>query len=164
MDGRCQSIDAVPGCLMNVFAVVRRFVLPTLTVWLCVPLAAQAPRRDGNWEITVDVEIEGLAQKLPSRTTTQCVSPEEAADARKAMPHPGHDPGTLGQCSTSDHKVDGNHVSWSFRCDSPKPVTGTGDIVYVDDSSYSGTIRLVGEAGKTMTMKYTGKRLGDCAK
>lgn len=148
---------------MKYLAAARLVVAPVLVTAMCVPLLAQTPRRDGSWEITVDVDIEGLTQKIPSRTTTQCVTPEEAADARKAIPHHGHD-SSLGSCVTSEHKVDGNHVTWSFKCENPKPVAGTGDILYVDDSSYSGTIKLVGEGSQTMTLKYTGRRLGDCSK
>lgn len=143
-------------------AVCRRAVSSFIALALCTPVSAQAPRRDGNWEITVDVDIEGLAQKIPPRTTVQCVTPEEAADARQGLPHHGHD-AAFGSCTTSEHKVEGNRVTWSFKCDSPKPFTGTGDISYVDDNAYSGTIKMVGD-GKTMTMRYTGKRLGDCSK
>lgn len=148
---------------MTLLAALGRLAVPAVVLGLCVPVLAQSPRRDGNWEITVDVELEGLAQKIPPRTTTQCVTPEEAADARKTLPHHGHDAAIAG-CTTSEHKVEGNHVAWSFKCESPRPFTGTGDILYIDDSSYSGTIRMVGQDGKTMTMKYTGKRLGDCSR
>ncbi len=125
------------------------------------PVGTQPPRRDGSWEIRVDVEIGGDATLIPPRTLTECVSKEDAADVRKALPH-GKE-AMPSQCSASDHKVDGNRVSWSFKCESPQPLTGEGEIVYIDESHYAGTISFTAE-GKKMTMKYAGKRLGDCVK
>ena len=42
-------------------------------------------------------------------------------------------------------------------------MSGTGEIVYTDENAYAGAIIFTRE-GKTMTIKYSGKRLGDCAK
>lgn len=126
-----------------------------------MPAGSEPPRRDGNWEVRIDVEIDGDATVIPSRTITQCVSKEDAGDVKKALPH--GNTAAPGYCTAADHKVDGNKVSWSFSCDadSAHPLKGTGEIVYVDESHYAGAIRFERE-GKSMTMKYAGKRLGDC--
>lgn len=124
------------------------------------PVGTQPPRRDGSWEVRIDVEIDGDTTLIPPRTLTECVTKEDAADVRKALPH-GKE--AMPHCSASDHKLDGNRVSWSFKCESPQPMTGEGEIVYVDESHYAGTISFTRE-GKKMTMKYAGKRLGDCLK
>lgn len=129
-------------------------------VTLTGPTPTQMPRRDGAWEITVDIEMEGVEKKIPSRTVTQCVTPDDVASGKNEMPGHAHTPGS---CSASDHKVDGNKVSWSFKCDAPQPMSGTGEIVYTDANSYQGTMTFVRD-GKTMIMKYAGKRLGDCTK
>lgn len=128
---------------------------------LSLTATAQSPRRAGNWEITVDVEIGGLTAPIPSRTVTQCVTSEDAAASRNALPR--HDASTLSGCAASDHTVDGGRVTWSFKCEHPKPVTGSGEIIYTGDTAYRGTITLVSE-GQSMTMKYAGRRLGDCEK
>ncbi len=125
------------------------------------PVGTQPPRRDGSWEIRVDVEIDGDATLIPSRTLTECVTKDDAADVKKALPYgngamPSH-------CSASDHKIEGNKVSWSFKCESPQPMTGDGHIIYVDESHYAGTINFARD-GKKMALKYAGKRLGDCTK
>lgn len=125
------------------------------------PGVEQTMRRDGNWEITVSIEMDGAPSRLPPRTTTQCVTKEEAADPRKSMPQGGGAMPT--QCTISDHKVDGKRVTWSFKCDAPQPMTGTGEIAYADENAYSGVITYVRDS-HTMTMKYSGKRLGDCVK
>src|SRR4029453_7348642 len=55
--------------------------------------------------------------------------------------------------------MDGNKVNWSVACDQ---MTGAGEFVYSADT-YTGTMRVKSQ-GKEMTMKYAGKRLGDCTK
>jgi hypothetical protein len=59
--------------------------------------------------------------------------------------------------------VDGNRVSWSFTCETPRQISGTAEIVYTDDSHYTGSLSFQRD-GETMTIKYSGTRLGDCAK
>jgi hypothetical protein len=125
------------------------------------PVNAQSPRRDGNWEVTVEMEIEGHASRFPPRTVTQCVSLEDVAAGKKTLPQ--HDPSTMSGCHASEHKVQGDRVTWAFKCDGPPAVAGTGEIVYAEDSAYSGRITLVSE-DRSMIMKYTGRRLGACAK
>jgi len=42
-------------------------------------------------------------------------------------------------------------------------MTGKGQFVYAQDA-YTGTMIMDMQGRGTMTMKYTGKRLGDCTK
>ena len=134
-----------------------RHVAVLFVVWgLSVPVLAQTPRKDGNWEVTMEVEIEGMPA-MPPKTMTQCVSKEDVADPQKPL---------LGRasnnCNVSDHKVEGNKVSWSMKCEPPEAMSGTGEILYGDDA-YTGSMKIVRE-GRTINMKYSGKRLGDCTK
>jgi hypothetical protein len=127
-----------------------------LALALSVSLFAQTPRKDGDWEVTMEVEVEGLPA-MPAKTMTQCVSKEDVADPQKPL---------LGRasnnCTVSDHKVEGNKVSWSMKCEAPEAMTGSGEILYGDDA-YTGSMKIVRE-GRTIIMKYAGKRLGDCTK
>ena len=54
-----------------------------------------------------------------------------------------------------------------MQCEGARPMTGKGEFVYEKDA-YTGTITMDGgrggQMGGPMTMKYTGKRLGDCTK
>jgi len=56
----------------------------------------------------------------------------------------------------------GNTATWSLACTSPDKVTGTGEMTFGDDS-YTNTMKMVTAQGE-MTMKTTGKRIGDCPK
>jgi hypothetical protein len=135
---------------------LRHVAVLSIALGLSVSVLAQTPRKDGNWEVTMEVEIEGMPA-MPSKTMTQCVSKEDVADPQKPL---------FGRaspnCTVSDHKVEGNKVSWSLKCEPPEAMTGTGEIVYGDDA-YTGTMKIVRE-GRTISMKYAGKRLGDCTK
>ncbi len=53
-----------------------------------------------------------------------------------------------------------------MTCEGAQPMTGTGEFVYATDT-YTGTMKMdMARGGQPMavTMKYNGKRLGDCTK
>ena len=114
------------------------------------------PRRDGKWEVKTDMEMPGMPMKIPTVTTTQCITPAEANDPQKAVPQAKKD------CTVSDYKTDGNKVTWSMVCTGKGAMTATGEIIYAGDT-YTGTMKM-DTSGQAMTMKYSGKRLGDCTK
>jgi len=140
-------------------------------------LVAQAgPRRDGKWDITVEMQMPNMpnmpnmpaGMTMPPMKMTQCITKEEAADPAKAMPQqpPQRGGGPAGDCKVSDYKTEGQKVSWSMVCTGAQPMTGTGELVYTADS-YTGNMTMNmarGGQGMAVTMKYTGKRLGDCVK
>jgi hypothetical protein len=121
---------------------------------LGVSLFAQGPRRDGKWEVKMEMSMAGM--NLPAQTLTQCVTPKQAADPQAAMPPSGRG-GRGGDCKVSDYKVEGNKVSWTMTC---PQVTGSGELLYAGET-YTGTMKMHTQ-GQEMTMKYSGKRLGDC--
>ncbi len=137
-------------------------------VVVCVaalPTLAQGPRRDGKWEVKTEMEMPNMpaGMTMPSFTSTQCITPAEASDPTKTMPQGGRGRGpNPDQCKVSDYKMDGNKVTWSMKCDPPEEMTGTGEFTYGADS-YTGVMKM-NRGGQQMTMKYTGKRLGDCEK
>lgn len=137
-------------------------------------LAQSGPRRDGNWEIIIQMEMPDMpnmpaGMTMPPMKTTQCITPKDAADPMKAMPQrPAGRGGAANpnDCKLSDYKTEGNKVSWAMKCEGAQPMSGTGEFVYGVDS-YTGTLKMdMARGGQStgMTMKYTGKRLGDCTK
>jgi hypothetical protein len=142
-------------------------------------LMAQAgPRRDGNWDITLEMQMPGMpnmpnmpagmaGMAMPPVKLTQCITKEQAADPAKALPsRPAGRGGAAPDCQVSDYKVVGNKVSWAMVCAGAQPMTGTGEFTYGTDS-YTGLMTMNmdrGGSAMAMTMKYTGKRLGDCVK
>ena len=120
------------------------------------PDAQAGPRVDGRWEIKIDMQMPGMT--MPTQTTTQCITPQQAADPQKQIPPSGRG-GNPTDCKLSDYKTDGNKVTWSMACEKDR-MTGKGEFLYAGDT-YTGTMSM-NMQGQTMTMKYSGKRLGDC--
>jgi hypothetical protein len=87
---------------------------------------------------------------MPASKNVRCVTKEELADPAKSVPNSA--PG----CTVSDYKAAGNKVTWKSAC---KDMTGTGELVFKGDT-YEGTMNVT--SPHAMTMKLSGKRLGDC--
>jgi len=119
------------------------------------------PRRDGRWEVKMEMDMPGMPAGMPPMTSTQCITPDEAKDPQKSIPQ-GRGRGNQ-DCKVSDYKQDGDKVTWSMKCEGQQAMTGTGEFVYAGDT-YTGTIKMEGGGRGAMTMKYSGKLLGDCAK
>jgi hypothetical protein len=123
-------------------------------------VSAQSPRRDGRWEITTEMDMPGMPMKMPATKTIQCVTKEQAEDPNQSVPKGRQDKNS--DCKVSDYKVAGNKVTWTMTCSDKNAMTSTGEITYAADT-YDGWMKM--KTGDTeMTMKYTGKRLGDCTK
>ena len=118
---------------------------------------AQGPRQDGLWEVKIEVSMAGL--DIPQQTQTQCVTPEQVRNqGSEALPGlPGG-----GTCKRTDYQATGNRVTFKLKCEGAVPLDGTADMVYSGDT-YTGTFT-ADLAGQTLAVKYSGKRLGDCAK
>lgn len=136
-------------------------VRATTTAILCLTalpwaVSAQAPVRDGRWEITTEMDMPGMPMKMPATKTTQCITKEQAADPNQSVPKSSRG----GDCKVSDYKVVGNKVTWNMACTGKEAMTGSGEITYGTDS-YTGSMKM-SSGGRDMTMNYTAKRLGDC--
>ena len=111
----------------------------------------------------MEMDIPGMPAGMPPMTSIQCITPDESKDPQKAMPPSGRGGrGASGDCKVSDYKMDGNKVTWSMKCDGKEQMSGVFEFVYSGDT-YTGTMKM-DRGGQAMTMKYTGKRLGDCTK
>ncbi len=129
-------------------------------------------RRDGNWEVTVEMQMPNMpnmpqGMSMPPMKSMHCVTKEEAADLTKALPSaPARGGGPAPDCKVTDQKIEGNKVTWAMTCTGANPMSGTGEVVYAGDSYTGNMVMNMARGGQpmAMTMKYTGKRLGDCVK
>ena len=138
---------------------LRHAACVTVAMALSVSALAQSARRDGRWEVKTEMEMPGTPMKMPPMTMTQCITKEQAEDPQRSVPQ-GR--GTPNNCKVFDYKVTGNTVTWSMKCEGPEAMSGTGEITY-GENTYEGVMKMERQ-GQTMTMKYAGKRLGDCVK
>ena len=119
--------------------------------------AAQNPMRPGRWEVTVQMEMPNMPMKMPPTKTTQCITAAQLKDPNTAVPTGAANPNA---CKVSDYKTVGNTVSWKMACSGAEPLTGSGEMTF-DGDTYVGLMKMSMSQGE-MTMKYAGKRVGDC--
>jgi hypothetical protein len=118
----------------------------------------QLPLREGNWELTVQVEMPGMPMKMPDVKDTRCLTRDMLKDPAAAVPSAS--PGSNNDCKVSDYQTTGNKATWKMVCTVPMPISGSGEITYAGDT-YTGSIT-VSMGGTPAVMNFSGKRLGDC--
>jgi hypothetical protein len=127
-----------------------------LSVTALAAQAPQSPMREGQWEITTQMQMPNLPVQMPEMKVTQCVTAEDLKDPVSALPEgPGQD-----SCKLTDYKVSGNTVTWKMACSAPQSMTGSAELTFTGDS-YTGTMLMSSPQGE-MTMKLAGRRVGDC--
>ena len=138
-------------------------------------VAQSGLRRDGRWEISTEMAMPAMpnmpnmpaGMMMPPMKSTQCITKEDAADPNKALPTPPQRAGgPPADCKASNQKVEGNKVTWAMTCTGANPMNGTGEVIYAGDTYTSTMVMNMARGGQmmAMTMKSTGKRLGDCTK
>ncbi len=98
-----------------------------------------------SWEI--GMEMEGMPFAMPKQ---KVCSPKDSKEP--PVSRDGDD------CKTLEKKLTGNRFYWKAQC---KDGLMVGDITSTP-SSYHGSMKMTEKSGETMTMKISGKRLGEC--
>ena len=108
----------------------------------------QSPMREGNWEVSVKMNMGGM--DVPPIKQTQCVTSAMLKDPQSSVPSgPGG-----GDCKVTDYKL---------TCTQPAPMSATGEIKYAGPDAYTGTL-VMDAGGMSMALTYDAKRIGDCPK
>ena len=108
----------------------------------------------GMWEVSVSVEMPGMAMPMPPTTQTQCMTKEEA----NADPVPSLD---KGACRATDIRRSGNKVTWKLICSGTPSGRGDGEITYQGPTAYDGWMTLE-TSGVTVRTKISARRIGGC--
>jgi hypothetical protein len=136
----------------------RLVPLTLMTIALSWIVLAQgsSPMREGQWEVTMKMNLQGIEMPLPA--VTQCVTKEQLKDPQAAvLKDPGSD------CRVSDYKLAGSTATYALSCTKPQPMTAKGEISYSGSDNYKGTLT-VNMGGQQIAMSMDAKRLGDCPK
>lgn len=126
---------------------------------MVAPVLAQSPMREGKWEITTQMQMPDMPMQMPATTKVRCITKAQLDDPESTLP--GGSPDPSADCEVSNYKAEGKAVTWKLTCTGSQAMTGEGSIVF-DGDRYDGTMKMTMDQG-AMTMKYTGKRVGDCA-
>jgi len=116
--------------------------------------AAPAGKEPGDlWEVTSQVSMEGMPMAMPVNTQKVC-SPKTWTEP------PGGNADK--SCETYDFKSSATATTWKVRCAGPPAMTGQGEITRTRPDAYNGSMTMsMGDEG-SMTMKLSGRRVGDC--
>jgi hypothetical protein len=105
----------------------------------------------GLWEVTVTVELPGVASPPPT-VQTECLSQSDV----DADPVPQID---KAACKATDIHRSGDKVTWKLDCG---PIgKGDGELTYQSASWYEGSMRLE-TGGMVVRTKIRAKRLSKC--
>jgi hypothetical protein len=132
-------------------------ILMLLTV-TAATILAQNPMRPGRWEVTMQMQMANMPMQMPEMKTTQCVTEAQLKDPASSVPSAAAR--NNSSCKVSDYKTAGSMVSWKVACTGQEAMTGTGEMNFSGDT-YTGLMKMMMSQGE-MSMKMSGKRLGDC--
>lgn len=142
------------------FIVLALFLLTTAAT----PTHAAIQLEPGNWQDTETGTEDG--KPVPPQVTTDCMTPEEAADPVKVLTamKAGAD-----KCEKLELKQNGNVVTFTMRCGDPKQMSFDIEATYtfINAKHYAGTMKsTVILAGKKTTAdkKVDSVWLGVCKK
>lgn len=133
------------------------FSLFLLTLLFCTFSFSQNEIKEGEWEITIKMQVEGMDFDMPSTTVKQCI--------KKDNPFPvQEEKGNKPDCKFLKQEVKGNTASWEMECKEGKEVFySKGSITYKGNSFEGKTyIEIKGDEPQKMTQTMTGKYLGPC--
>jgi uncharacterized protein DUF3617 len=130
---------------------------------LCAVLAVPAlgladpAMQEGNWEVTMKMEMVGMPFPMPPMTVNQCVTKKDLVPDVSQRDQ---------NCIVNDQKVTGDTLTWRMHCKGAQgSMDGEGRIKYSGDT-YEGEMQanMTDKSGKAMAIKYAmhGKHTGAC--
>lgn len=140
---------------------MKRTVLAAVLLAAALPLHAAPNVREGQWEMTMKMEMNGQPVPAPAQAVKYCITRDDL------VPKPQRaEQGA--SCTKLEPKVSGDTVSWSGVCkQSGQTIESRGTITYKGDT-FSGEIEstMTPDGGQPMKMKQvmSGRRLGECKK
>ncbi len=121
--------------------------LAAATAVTIVPVAqAQSPKGD-SWEITSQMEMPGMPTAMPATTQRVCTAKEQPPFRARE------------NCRITDQQKLPNGWSWKMVCNDGS--TADGNMTYQGTAAWTGVMNMKMKEG-AMSMKMTGKRLGEC--
>ena len=137
---------------MNIALTGRLAAAASLVLLVLAPVRAADPPGD-LWQMTSQMVMEGMPFSPPPNSVKICTAKEWT------KPPPGGD----ASCVNTDFKRVGNKATWTMQCSGEMPMTGTGEMTFAADGSYTGVITASAD-GMSMKINLSGKKIGTCDK
>lgn len=134
------------------------FLIALLTAAVTPIFAAPAAMQEGNWELTMKMDMTGMPFAMPPVVVNHCYTKQDLQDMKKTIPSASG----KNECETKDVNVAGDKVTWKIQC--KDGTTGSGEMVQ-KKTSYNGTMTMESAKSKgasKMVYHMSGKRTGEC--
>lgn len=114
--------------------------------------------KEGEWEITIKMQVEGMDFQMPAQTIKQCI--------KKDSPfiEPKQEKGKPPACKILKQDIKGGTVSYEMECkENGEKTIIKGSMTY-KGNSFEGntTIKTIGKETYEMKQTMTGKYIGPC--
>lgn len=116
----------------------------------CVGSVLGQPGSGTKYRVTSTMEVSGMS--IPSRTMQMCTS--KSGDASMVP--------TDKNCRVLDYRANANKSSFRMVCTGSDAMTGRGEFERLADGYRGRVVMNDPDANVNMTMKFEGKRIGDC--
>ncbi|MBM4141618.1 MAG: DUF3617 family protein [Nitrospira sp.] len=129
----------------------------SLFLLLGITFAGGTNIKEGLWEITMKMEMQGMPMQMPPQTYTHCIT-------KKDMVPQKEEPGQ--ECKMVKSETKGDTVSWVMECKTREgTVTNNGRVTYKRDT-FEGVVKVSMPGGKRggmeMTQHMKGRWIGQC--
>ena len=127
-------------------------LIVTLFLWTDVSVAGPNIK-EGLWEITSKMEMEGMPFAMPATTHKKCLSSDDLVPQKEEKGQ---------ECKVKSRNVKGNTVTWDMDCTGRGgKMNSKGEVTY-EGTTMNGTMLISVEGQPPMKNKVTGKRIGPC--
>lgn len=121
-------------------------------------LFSQNEIKEGEWEITIKMQMEGMDFEMPAQTIKQCI--------KKDSPfiEPKQEKGKPPSCKILKQDIKGGTVSYEMECKENGEETMIKGTTIYKGNSFEGnaTIKMIGKETYEMKQTMTGKYIGPC--
>lgn len=103
------------------------FLLFTILILSSNVFGGSTPNfKEGKWEISTEIEMEGMPMSMPAIKHTQCMSKDDYVPQNS---QPGQ------ECEITETKISGDTVTWTIKCKGQGgEMKGAGKITYKGDT------------------------------
>lgn len=127
-------------------------LVAVLFVWQDASIAGPNIK-EGLWEITSKIEMEGMPFAMPASSHKKCLTNKDLVPQKDEKGQ---------ECKVKSRNVKGNTVSWEMDCTGRGgKMNSKGEVTY-SGTTMNGTMLISVEGQPPMNNTITGKRIGPC--